>query len=86
MYERILTPRTTPIVTPEQLASFGRFDLPQQYVYGSSPAVLTADYANLLLYIDAATDEVEQDFQVVWRLYSQRVRLGTYESDQPSSC
>jgi len=30
------------VVTPEQLASFGRFDLPQQYVSGSSPAVLTA--------------------------------------------
>ncbi len=59
MYEQILTPRTVPVVTPEQLASFGRFDLPQQYVSGSSPAVLTADYSMLQLYIDAATDEVE---------------------------
>jgi hypothetical protein len=59
MYEQIITPRSTPVVTPEQLSSFGRFDLPQKYQYGSSPAVLTDDYQMLLTMIDAATDEVE---------------------------
>lgn len=59
MYEKILTPRSQPVVTPEQLASFGRFDLPQKYVYGSSPAVYTDDYQLLLTMIEAATDEVE---------------------------
>jgi hypothetical protein len=59
MYEQILTPRSQPVVTPEQLASFGRFDLPQKYVYGSSPAVYTDDYQMLLTFIEAATDEVE---------------------------
>jgi hypothetical protein len=50
MYEQILTPRTQPVVTPEQLASFGRFSVPQQYVSGSSPAVLTDDYQMLMTY------------------------------------
>jgi hypothetical protein len=59
MYELIQTPRSQPVITPEQLSAFGRFDLPQKYVYGSSPAVYTDDYALLLLMIEAATDEVE---------------------------
>lgn len=59
MYEQILTPRSQPVITPEQLASFGRFDLPQKYTYGSSPAVYTDDYQMLLTMIEAATDEVE---------------------------
>jgi hypothetical protein len=59
MYQQITTPRTQPVVTPSQLAAFGRFDLPQQYVYGSSPAVYTDDYNMLLMMIDAATDECE---------------------------
>jgi hypothetical protein len=59
MYEQIITERSTPVITPGQLASFGRFDLPQQYVYGSSPTVYTDDYQMLLTMIDAATDEVE---------------------------
>ena len=59
MYEQILTPRTQPVITPEQLASFGRFDVPQKYVYGSLPAVYTDDYQMLLTMIEAATDEVE---------------------------
>jgi hypothetical protein len=59
MYEKILAERTQPVVTPEQLASFGRFDVPQKYVYGASPSVLTDDYQMLLTMIEAATDEVE---------------------------
>ncbi len=59
MYEQIQTPRETPVITPEQLAAFGRFDVPQQYVVGSSPQVLTDDYALLQTFIEAATDEVE---------------------------
>lgn len=59
MYEGILTPRQTPVVTPEQLATFGRFDVPQQYVTGSSPQTLTDDWAMAELFIDAATDQVE---------------------------
>ncbi len=59
MYQKVITQRTQPVVTPAQLASFGRFDLPLQYVAGSSPLVLTDDYAMLLVYIEAATDEVE---------------------------
>jgi hypothetical protein len=58
MYEKVVTPRSQPVVTPSQLASFGRFDLPQQYVYGSTTQ-LTDDYQMLLTYIEAATDEVE---------------------------
>ena len=52
MYEKILTPRTTPVITPEQLAAFGRFDVPQ-----SSP--VSADYQLLETFIEAATDEIE---------------------------
>ncbi len=59
MYEQILTSRTQPVITPEQLAAFGRFDVPQKYVYGSSPAVYTDDYQLLLTMIEASTDEVE---------------------------
>jgi hypothetical protein len=59
MYQEILAERTQPVITPEQLASFGRFDVPQKYAYGSSPAVLTDDYQMLLTMIEAATDEIE---------------------------
>jgi hypothetical protein len=59
MYQQIITPRSAPVITPEQLAAFGRFDLPQQYVTGSSPQVETDDYALLETFIEAATDEVE---------------------------
>lgn len=59
MYEKILIPRTQPVITPGRLASFGRFDLPQQFVYGQSPAVLTDDWQLLLTMIEAATDECE---------------------------
>src|SRR5277367_4616848 len=59
MYQKVVTTRTTPVVTPAQLASFGRFDIPQQYVTGYSPQTLTADYAMLELFIEAATGQVE---------------------------
>jgi hypothetical protein len=50
MYQEILTPRSIPVITPLQLAAFGRFDLPQEN---------DADYELLLMMIEAATDEVE---------------------------
>jgi hypothetical protein len=59
MYQKVLTPAASPVITPAQLAAFGRFDVPQQYVTGSSPAVLTADYSLLGLFIQAATDQIE---------------------------
>jgi hypothetical protein len=52
MYQSITTPRATPVITPEQLAAFGRFDCPQ-----SSP--VTVDYTLLQTFIEAASDEVE---------------------------
>lgn len=58
MYQAIITPRSAPAVTPEQLASFGRFDIPQKYVYGSETEY-TADYLLIQTFIEAATDEVE---------------------------
>ena len=58
MFSQVTTPRSAPIVTPEQLASFGRFDLPSQYDT-SSPPNYTPDWANLLLFIEAATDQIE---------------------------
>jgi hypothetical protein len=59
VFQEILQRRAQPIVTPQQLAVFGRFNLPQQFVYNSSPAVLTDKWEMLLMFIDAATDEVE---------------------------
>ena len=59
MFEQILIPRATPVVTPAQLASFGRFDLPPQYL-STSPLVDNPDYDMLVLFINAATDQVEQ--------------------------
>jgi hypothetical protein len=50
MYEKILTPRTQPVVTPERLSTFGRFDLPD-------PS--SDEYALMELFIEAATDECE---------------------------
>jgi hypothetical protein len=52
MFQKVLTPRSSPVVTPELLAAFGRFDVPQ-----SSP--VSNDYSLLQLFIDAATDQVE---------------------------
>ncbi|MGA8877951.1 MAG: head-tail connector protein [Candidatus Korobacteraceae bacterium] len=59
MYQQIVTPSTQPVITPAQLAAFGRFDVPQQYVTGSSPQTLTADYSLLETFISAATEQVE---------------------------
>ena len=59
MYQSIVTPRSQPVVTPGQVAAFGRFACPQQYVVGSSPQTLTDDYSLLLTMIEAATDTVE---------------------------
>jgi len=58
MYQEILTPRSTPVITPEQLAAFGRFDVPDEYDTSSPPNV-TEDYQYLLDSIEAATDAVE---------------------------
>ncbi len=59
MFQQILTPREDAVVTPEQLAAFARIDCPQKYTTTISPAVLTADYSLMELFIDAATDQVE---------------------------
>lgn len=58
MYQKILTPRVAPVITPEILASFGHFDCPEQYDQSSPPNV-TADYQNVLDYIEAGTDHIE---------------------------
>lgn len=52
MYTQTITPNASPVVTPELLASFGHFDVPQ-----SSP--VSEDYLLLELFIQAATDQVE---------------------------
>ncbi|HLX83805.1 MAG TPA: head-tail connector protein [Terriglobales bacterium] len=59
MYEQIITPRSNPVVLPADLASFGRFDLPEQYT-SLSPLVPNSDYTLLQTFIDAASDQVEQ--------------------------
>ena len=59
MHEQLKVPRTNPVVTPEQLGSFGRFDLPTQYD-ASSPPLVAADYAMIETFIDAASDAVSQ--------------------------
>src|ERR1700723_146194 len=58
MYQKIITPRTAPVITPEQLAAFARFDCPPQYC-SVSPLVNDADYSLIETFIEAATDEVE---------------------------
>src|ERR1035441_5106 len=52
MYQKITVPRAQPVVTPETLAAFGRFDCPP-----ISP--VCADYLLLQTFIAAATDAVE---------------------------
>src|SRR5690349_16603985 len=71
MYQRVLQPAANPVVTPERLAAFGRFDVPQKYVTDSSPAVLTDDYALLETFIAAATDVVEQAAQ--WAIQKEQI-------------
>jgi hypothetical protein len=58
MYEKVITPRANPVCTPEQLAAFGNFDCPVQFD-GCSPPNVTADYALIQTFIEAATDQVE---------------------------
>lgn len=71
MIQKIITPRTAPVITPERLAAFGRFDVPQKYVTGSSPAVQTDDYTLLQVFIDAATEQVETMAQ--WACMTEQV-------------
>jgi len=59
MYQKTLTYAENPVITPERLAAFGRFDVPQQYISGSSPATQTDDYSLLEVFIQAATEQVE---------------------------
>jgi hypothetical protein len=59
MFQKVVTPAANPVITPQRLAAFGRFDVPQQYVTGSSPQVQTDDYSLLQVFIQAATDQVE---------------------------
>ena len=66
MYQKILTPRTTPVITPETLAEFGRFDVPQ-----SSP--VSVAYELLETFIEAATDEVET--VAAWACENEQVLL-----------
>lgn len=58
MYQAITTPRAVPVVLPEDLASFGRFDCPEQYT-STSPLVTNPDYTLLQTFIEAATDQIE---------------------------
>ncbi len=59
MYQKTLTYAENPVITPERLAAFGRFDVPQQYISGSSPVTQTDDYSLLEVFIQAATEQVE---------------------------
>ena len=58
MFEQVLVPRANPVVLPEDLAAFARFDCPEQYS-SVSPLVLNPDYTLLQLFIEAASDQVE---------------------------
>lgn len=71
MYQKVLQSAANPVVSPQRLAAFGRFDLPEQYVSGSSPAVTTDDYALLLTFIQASTEEVEKLAQ--WAILTEQV-------------
>jgi uncharacterized phiE125 gp8 family phage protein len=59
MFEQLVTPRANPVLTPEDLAAFGRWDVPTQYD-SSSPPLVTPEYALILEYIESATDYIEQ--------------------------
>jgi len=59
MYQEIITPSSTPVISPEQLAAFGRFDCPEQYCDENSPPTVSVEYANLQLAILAAQEQVE---------------------------
>jgi hypothetical protein len=59
MYQKILVPSDQPVITPEQLADFGRFDCPSEYCDENSPPTVSVAYTNLELYIQAAQDQIE---------------------------
>jgi hypothetical protein len=59
MYQMTIQPRQASVVSVPQLCNFARVDVPQQYVTGMSPQTLTDEWANTQLFIDAATDTVE---------------------------
>jgi hypothetical protein len=59
MYQAVLTSRTSPVITPQQLAVFGHFDCPEQYVPNSSPQTQTIEFTMLETFIEAATDQIE---------------------------
>lgn len=71
MYQQVINPNQNAVITPSRLAAFGNFDLPQQYVTDSSPAVLTDDYALLLTWIAAATEQVENMAQ--WSILTEQI-------------
>jgi hypothetical protein len=82
VYQKILTPRTQPVITPERLAAFGRFDVPQEYVTGSSPATQTDDYALLEVFIEAATEQVEIMAQTACELEQVLLTLDFFPNTQ----
>lgn len=57
--EELITPPEVEPVTPEQLGSFSRYDVPDKYDT-SSPPNLTEDYATLLGFCAGARDSVEK--------------------------
>ena len=59
MYQQIIVPRANPVITADQLGSFGRFDLPTRFDTSSPPLVLP-DYQLILTFIEAASDAVSQ--------------------------
>jgi hypothetical protein len=59
MYQKTITPNANAPVTPSELATFGKFELPQQYVSGSSPQTTTDQWNELVENIAAATEQVE---------------------------
>jgi hypothetical protein len=71
MFQQILTPRTTAVITPEQLAAFGRFDVPTGQ-----------DYSLLQLFIDAATDQVEIMAQTACMLEQTLLTLDFFPNTQ----
>lgn len=59
MIQEVLVARENPVITPQQLAEFGHFDCPEQYIANSSPQTQTLGYSLLETFIEAATDQVE---------------------------
>jgi len=59
MFQKVLTPATSAVITPARLAEFGHFDVPEQYVPNSSPQVQTDAFTLLQVFIAAATEQVE---------------------------